>query len=108
MLRYLTSGPLRASQVTELCGVSKQAVSQQIVHLEKNGYLVVTPDPTDQRARLLSLTDAGLRAQRLVVQTFGAIEREWAEAYGADDLATARRLLLAVGTRGASCAPRGE
>jgi len=84
ILRHLGSGPVRASQLTSLCEVSKQAVSQQIVHLERNGYLTVVPDPADQRARILTLTDRGVRAQRLVKRLFVEIETDWVEAMGPD------------------------
>lgn len=84
ILRHLGSGSIRASQITLLCEVSKQAVSQQIVHLERNGYLTVSPDPADQRARILTLTDKGARAQRLVKRLFVEIEADWVEAMGPD------------------------
>jgi DNA-binding MarR family transcriptional regulator len=96
VLRHLGDGPLRASQVVERCGISKQAVSQQIAHLERNGYLTVAVDPTDQRARILTLTEKGVRAQCLVRRLFADIERDWAERIGADDAAALRRALGAV------------
>ena len=85
VLRHLDGSPLRASQLVARCGVSKQALSEQIAHLEREGYLTTEPDPDDQRARLLALTDRGERAQRLVLALFGEIERDWAEAVARAD-----------------------
>ena len=96
VLRHLGAGPLRASQVVEACGVSKQAVSQQIAHLERNGYLAVAPDPSDQRARILSLTPKGVRAQCLVVRLFREIEDDWAEEIGHADAEAVRRGLTTL------------
>lgn len=93
VLRHLGAGPLRASQIVDQCEVSKQALSQQIVHLERNGYVEVRPDPCDQRARLVTLTTKGERAQQFVHQTFEEIEHDWAELIGTRDAASLRRVL---------------
>ncbi len=93
VLRHLDDGPRRASQIVAECGVSKQAVSQQIVHLEANGYLTVEPDPSDQRARILTLTERGRQAQAYVLETLEAIEHDWAHLIGSEETAELRRVL---------------
>lgn len=93
VLRFLDEVPQRASQFVGACGVSKQAVSQQIAQLEKRGYITSMPDPQDQRARLLALTERGAAAQALVHQIFGQVEASWARELGAKDAATLRRIL---------------
>lgn len=106
VLRHLHEGPLRACQLVERSGVSKQAVSQQIAHLERNGYVVTGPDPTDQRARQVVATDKGSDAQRLVKQLFREIERDWADRVGDDSMGTLRGTLVQLLTdcgRGATC-----
>ena len=99
VLRHLTSGPMRASQVTAVADVTKQAISQQIAHLERHGYLTARPDPTDQRARLLELTEKGQRAQRTVKRLFAEIEDDWAAALGAERAAALRDALTALHDR---------
>ncbi|MFV0458232.1 MAG: MarR family winged helix-turn-helix transcriptional regulator [Actinomycetales bacterium] len=99
VLRYLGDGPCRASQIVSRCGVSKQAVSQQIVQLEANGYLTSAPDPSDQRARMLTLTDKGRQAQQFVIATFAEIEQDWAGLIGQRDAAALRRALTKVAER---------
>lgn len=96
VLRHLGSGPRRASQLASACDVSKQAISQQIVHLERDGYVTVSPDPTDSRARILRLTAKGERAQALVKDLFVEIETEWAQQVGVGDFEDVRRLLSAL------------
>jgi len=93
VLRFLDAGPRRASQFIDACGVSKQAVSQQISQLEKRGYIVALPDPQDQRARLLALTERGAAAEAFVRQVFVEVEESWAERLGADDAKSLRRIL---------------
>lgn len=103
VLRHLGDGPLRASQIVEQCGVSKQAVSQQLAQLERDGYIAITPDPTDQRARLVGLTEAGEEAQRFVHATFAQVEAQWAEQLGVRDAAALRRVLTKVLSRHPGC-----
>ena len=96
VLRHLDEGPQQASRIVGVCGVSKQAVSQQITHLERNGYLTVSPHPTDHRARVLQATDKGHRARALVERIFIEIEAEWVASLGPEDGPALRRLLTAL------------
>lgn len=93
ILRHLGSGPVRASQIVQQCDVSKQAVSQQLAHLERNGYITVTPDPEDHRARVIALTERGEAAQHLVKRLLAEIESDWATDVGTDDMARLRAVL---------------
>lgn len=94
VLRHLAAGPRRASQLVTECDLTKQAISQQIAHLERGGFVRSEPDPTDHRARVLQLTEQGRRAQRLVHELFERIEGDWGEALGAEELAALRGLLV--------------
>lgn len=99
VLRHLGAQPRRASTMVDDCGVSKQALSQQIAQLESSGLIKVESDPSDARARLLSLTPAGLEAQRSVLRLFDQIEGEWIAALGNTDIEGARRVLTALASR---------
>lgn len=96
VLRHLADGPRRASHLVTQCGVTKQAVSQQIAHLERNGYVAVCPDESDQRARLVALTAKGERAHGHVRRLFAEVEDSWVERIGEADAAALRRSLTAV------------
>jgi DNA-binding MarR family transcriptional regulator len=97
VLRHLGAGPRRASQIVAVSDVSKQAISQQIAHLERRGYLRTEPDPNDSRARTLQLTDKGRDAQAYVKDSFVRIEQDWARLLPADtDLAALRAALAAL------------
>ncbi len=97
VLRHLGNGPLRASAITDRCGVTKQAVSQQIAHLQRSGFVRVLPDPDDQRARLIELTECGLAAQVMVKQLFADIERDWTQRIGKEQMAILREALATIG-----------
>lgn len=96
VLRQLGAGPLRACDLTADAGVSKQALSQQIAHLQKNGYLMVEAHPSDRRSRVLRLTERGERAQCHVMRTFAEIEQAWAERLGDADAQALRRALTTL------------
>lgn len=93
VLRHLMAGPLRASQLVAACDVTKQAISQQLTHLGRRGFVEVAPDPSDQRARLVALTDTGRAAQLVVAQALAEVEQEWQAALGADAIAQLRAIL---------------
>ncbi|HJQ05920.1 MAG TPA: MarR family transcriptional regulator [Nocardioides sp.] len=63
LLGWLTGRePLRASAIVEALGSDKGALSRQLQHLEELGLVERTPDPSDRRATLVSVTaDARLR-----------------------------------------------
>jgi DNA-binding MarR family transcriptional regulator len=82
VLRHLGAGPQRASRLVELAGVTKQAISQQLAQLARDGYVAIEGDPADHRARLVGLTDRGRRAQRVVRRLFAEIEHDWAGLLG--------------------------
>jgi DNA-binding MarR family transcriptional regulator len=106
VLRHLSRGPLRASQLVSRSGVSKQALSQQIGHLERAGYVAVDPDPSDHRARIVALTERGDRARQLVRRVFRQIERDWARELPDGDLERVHAVLTTVLVnrgRGSSC-----
>lgn len=96
VLRHLGAGPRRASQIVAVADVSKQALSQQITHLERAGYLRTEPDPSDSRARLLVLTERGVAAQAYVKAAFVDIENDWAALLGEEDLPRLRAQLAAL------------
>ncbi len=53
-------------------------------------------DRSDQRARVLSLTDRGARAHALVTQLFVEIEAEWAASIGQEPMTRLREVLTQI------------
>lgn len=96
VLRHLSQGPQRAGRLVELSGVTKQAISQQLAHLEANGYVIIVPDADDQRARLVRLTGKGARAQRVVDEAFCDIEEVWSRRVEPGELDRFRAVAVAL------------
>jgi DNA-binding MarR family transcriptional regulator len=55
-------GPQRCSALAARLGVDVSVASRQVAALERAGYVARRPDPSDGRASLISLSDAGAAA----------------------------------------------
>lgn len=92
-LRFLGEDGLRIGEVAALAGVSKQAASQQVAYLEKQGYVQVGPDPEDSRAKVVRLTAKGRRSQEVCRPLLGEVERRWRRRYGREEVRRLRASL---------------
>jgi DNA-binding MarR family transcriptional regulator len=76
--------------------MTKQAMSELVVDLERLGYLRRRPDPGDGRAKLIELTDRGWDAVRTALDTFATMEADLARQIGPGRLRQLRQTLLDV------------
>jgi DNA-binding MarR family transcriptional regulator len=60
LTRLHKEGPSSASALASAEAVSHQAIGAILAVLEKRGFIQRSPDPTDGRRQLISLTDAGV------------------------------------------------
>jgi DNA-binding MarR family transcriptional regulator len=72
----------RPTAVAHDAQVSKQRVNDLLRHLERTGYLELHPDPSDDRAKIIRLTERGWRLQNAALRYHREIEDEWAAAVG--------------------------
>lgn len=89
-------GPITPRAITELLGFTKQAASQLIDAMERDGYLKREPDPADARAKLVSITRKGSRLLAEVEDIYATIEREWGAHIGARRFSAMRESLVDV------------
>ena len=59
VFQYLDDTGTTVNRLAERANMTKQAMAELVVHLEKHGYVVRVPDPTDRRAKLVLPTDRG-------------------------------------------------
>ncbi|KQY55580.1 MarR family transcriptional regulator [Nocardioides sp. Root151] len=83
----------RLTDLAEQAQVTKQSAGSLVDQLEKAGYVTREPDPTDARARLVSLAERGRRAQQAARETEHLIESEWEQHLGAAKMRQLRRAL---------------
>jgi DNA-binding MarR family transcriptional regulator len=55
----IAGGGSTVAELAEHLGVTKQAASQMVQHLESRGYVTRAPHPDDARAKLVVLTERG-------------------------------------------------
>lgn len=93
VFRFINEGGSRLTDLAETAGLTKQAVGEVVADLERLGYVERAPDPLDGRAKVIKLTELGADAHRVALAIFADLEREWAERYGAEQVAAMRELV---------------
>ncbi len=75
VLRALHERPLALTALAELLDVSKQAAAQVVDEMVDLGLVDRSPDPSDRRAKLLSLTGRGRAARARALEVSAELER---------------------------------
>lgn len=83
----------RLTDLAEQAQVSKQAASGLVEELERAGYVMRVPDPTDARARLICVAPRGAAAVEAAAVAVAQVEAEWAQHLGQRRIGQLRRLL---------------
>src|SRR5262245_10771850 len=96
VLAHLTTGPLTLSALAKKRRVSLQSMGELVQVLVERGWVVRTPDPSDRRQSLLSLTNEGRahyeRAQAQTLQRLAPLMAQLAP----EELAAVRMALPAL------------
>jgi len=80
--RYPGIDGLRPSQLADRAGITKQSVNDLLGDLDRHGYLLRVPDPTDGRARMIRLTSKGRRLEQAIYAEAGAAQMRIADILG--------------------------
>jgi len=91
VVQHVVEGPVRIGDLAARMGVTQQAASKAVAELERLGYLDRTPDPADARARRVGLSARGEEAVAATRAIRAELQRELADALGADRVEQARR-----------------
>jgi DNA-binding MarR family transcriptional regulator len=88
--------PLTGTSIADLArraGMAKQSMGYLVDTLLELGYLHTTPDPADQRARLVRFSRKGMELQKCALEIGRRVEREWASRLGEVEMGALRALL---------------
>lgn len=98
LIRSLPTEGLRTTEIGEMAGMTKQAVGQLAMELEKAGYVQRLPDPTDGRAKLVKFADRGQALLSAIPQVLLHSERTIESMIGPPDFLVLRRCLKKLAT----------
>jgi DNA-binding MarR family transcriptional regulator len=90
----MTAAGSRLTDLAKGANMTPQAMGELVDELEGLGYVERKPDPTDRRAKLITLTEAGRQCVSAGIQTIGDIERQIDDALGVRPHRDLRRMLL--------------
>lgn len=82
LLQRLDPQGMRLTDLAEQARVTKQTAGALIDQLQRAGYVLRAPDPTDARARLVTLSDKGLTLCGLAGREVAKVEAEWRQFLG--------------------------
>ncbi|HZM29236.1 MAG TPA: MarR family transcriptional regulator [Acidimicrobiales bacterium] len=86
----------RLSTLAERANMTAQAMGELVDDLVAKGYLTREPDPTDRRAKLITITDLGYQGVQDAYDTISGIEDDLAVLLGRRGLVALRRALRRI------------
>jgi DNA-binding MarR family transcriptional regulator len=92
----LSRDGIRLTDLAEQAQVTKQTAGALVDELERNGYVSREPDPADARARLVMLSERGMRVCRAAAAEIGRIEAGWRTHLGDESYDQLRRALITL------------
>jgi DNA-binding MarR family transcriptional regulator len=96
LMQRLDVQGMRLTDLAEQARVTKQTAGALIDQLERAGYVARTPDPSDARARLVTLTDKGMALCLTAGKEVDKVEKEWREFLGERRFTQMRDALVAL------------
>lgn len=94
VFQRLDPGGSRLTTLAEAAQVTKQTAGFLVDQLEARGYVTRVPDPSDARARLVTIAPRGREAIDVAERVRAQVEREWRRHLGAEAADELRRTLL--------------
>ena len=82
LLWLMDEGGTRSTVLAQRTGVTKQAMSQLVRLMERQGYLEQVPDPTDTRAKVVRMTERGEAVKIACVEVREELNRKVARNLG--------------------------
>ena len=103
---YIRKEGSRLTELAEQAQLTKQTMGYLVDYLEEHGYVERGPDPDDQRAKIIRLTDEGRELIGVARAIIGRIETRWAELLGEARIEQLRELLKELNALGGKRTPR--
>ena len=96
LMQRLDPAGMRLTDLAEQARVTKQTAGALVDQLERAGYVMRRPDPSDARARLVTLSERGLTACSAAAAEVAEVEQEWRRHLGDTAYRGLRDALIAL------------
>ncbi len=93
VFRYIKPYGSRVSDLAELAEMTKQSMAYLAGNLADLGYVTIAPDPSDARAKLVTLTARGQQVWEALVDLSFDMEAQYAACIGPEKMAQLRVIL---------------
>lgn len=84
---------LRSTELATYARMTKQSMGYLVDHLSAGNYVERVPDPTDQRAKVVRLTERGHLVSRQIQKAVREMEAAWAQRIGSARMQQLREIL---------------
>lgn len=91
VFQYLDDTGTTVSTLAARAQITKQAMAELVLHLERHGYVVRVPDPDDRRAKLVRPTVTGQQVVAIAQELVPEVEHRIDAALGVDRADALRR-----------------
>ena len=82
LMTYLDRDGTSVSELARRADITKQSMHEAVLGMEERGFVERRPDPDDQRAKLVVLTEKGEEAIRVGLEVALAIHDHWTAVLG--------------------------
>ena len=96
LLWLMDEGGTRSTVLAQRAGVTKQAMSQLVRMMERQGYLEQVLDPNDTRAKVVRMTPRGKAVKSACVEVREELNRETAKLVGREQARSMEEQLEAM------------
>ena len=90
----ISGGITRPSDLARNIGISRQAIQQTLVEMERDSLVKLVPDPSDGRAKIVRFSRRGSHIGKAAFSAMNAIEAELAERLGDSVVSQLRKALF--------------
>ncbi|WP_051472058.1 MarR family winged helix-turn-helix transcriptional regulator [Patulibacter minatonensis] len=98
VLRDILTSGLRPTELAGRLGISKQAANDVLREFEAGGYITLTRDPDDGRAKRIVATERGAALVRTAARTSAGITERWIDRVGPERFAEFESVLREIAT----------
>ena len=96
VMRHLNPEGMRLTELAHEAQISKQAIGKMIAELETKGYVQLTPDESDGRAKFVSFSQKGEQLIALAVEFVKEIEDQYQSILGKNNYQQLRDMVWQI------------